>query len=589
MQVQSPENIYWHGVLRDARTPISLVGLDGRVLRASPGLVRLLGYREAELREMERRSLMHPDDVDRDLRALRALIDGHEPACRLDKRYIRRDETVLRAASTMFLIRDASGRPEFAVEVIDMVGGQGQEPLEDRLRTLVDSIPAYVSEIDSGRRYVMVNRAYEEAYGRNRAELEGRTVAEVLGEDSYRTIAPKIDRVFTGEAVAFEEWLPVGGRGMRLHRISYLPKRGADGRVDGLFVFAVDDTERAAAEEGRRVALARLSEKTQMLDAVLAAAADSIIMLDRDGRCLYASRPIARGFGMVRAEMLDRTVWDFGLPESVAARIDRTRLQVMTSGEPVMAEVDLPTPRGLRHYDYTMRPVKDANGAVLAVVVTARDMTQRQRVEDGMRRALAEKEALLLELQHRVKNNMQIVVSLLNLQSQGITQPELKRRHDELGNRIRALALVHEMLTDSRSMAGIDLADYIVRLCGQLQSFHQDGRRPVELRFRLDPVIADMDRAVPLGLIVNELVSNTLVHAFPPGSRGTADIGLAAADGYVELSVADDGVGFGGPPPPGGAGLGTRLIQALAAQIGGELRYDPNADGTRAVVRWPAG
>src|SRR5690606_1643076 len=98
---------------------------------------------------------------------------------------------------------------------------------------------------------------------------------------------------------------------------------------------------------------------------------------------------------------LDRTVWDFGLPESVAARIDRTRLQVMTSGEPVMAEVDLPTPRGLRHYDYTMRPVKDANGAVLAVVVTARDMTQRQRVEDGMRRALAEKEALLLELQHR--------------------------------------------------------------------------------------------------------------------------------------------------------------------------------------------
>ncbi|HET8725950.1 MAG TPA: histidine kinase dimerization/phosphoacceptor domain -containing protein, partial [Alphaproteobacteria bacterium] len=314
---------------------------------------------------------------------------------------------------------------------------------------------------------------------------------------------------------------------------------------------------------------------------------DSISMFDRDGRYLYASRRVAEGLGLDPAEIIGRRLRDFGLPEGVVRQLDEHMERAMATGEPVTAEIEVSIARGLRHFDYTMSPVRDAEGNVVAVVTTGRDMTERKRVEDDLRRSLAEKEVLLREVHHRVKNNLQIIVSLVNLQSQGFDNAELHQSYEDLGNRIRALALVHQMLTEGPMLERIDLAHYVGRLTEQLRRFHLGAGQRIAVRLSLQPVTVGMDSAVPLGLIVNELVSNALIHAFPDGRSGTVTIGLADRDGRVELSVADDGTGFDGNVPSTGPGLGTRLVAVLARQIGGEVGYEIVKPGTRVTVAWP--
>lgn len=586
------EEHLWQNVFRDAGIAIALLDMEGRLLRANAALIEMLGYGEDELRSMSVADLSHPEDMAADQAAFDRLLSGGESRYQIEKRYIRKDGALVWGLLTVSLVRDDDGRPTHIVGMIENIDARkraeaAQREAEWRLLAILDSLPAYVAEIGRDGRYLFVNRAYEETFKRGRAEIEGRPVHEILAEADHEALASRIAAALDGVPVTYEDRIRLGDKGPRHLRVSYLPHRAEDGRVSSFFVFGQDDTERHVAEREREEVLRRLEEKTRMLDAVLSAAAESISLFGRDGRYLYASRRAARGLGVDQAAIIGRRFHELGVPPVIADQIERHRLQVMETGSSVTAEIDVPTVAGPRAYEYTLNPVRDAGGAVVAVVAVAHDMTDRKQVEDSIRRSLTEKEVLLREIHHRVKNNMQVIVSLLNLQSQGFTQPELRHSHEELGNRIRALALVHQMLTEGPTLERIDLSDYVARLVEQLRRFHLGDGRRIEVRLKLEPVSIDMDRAVPLGLIVNEMVSNCFVHAFPDDRRGVATVALAERDGVVELSVTDNGIGFAGPDPDG-TSLGTRLIKVLSNQIAGTVRYEVLEPGTRAVVRWPA-
>ncbi len=205
-----------------------------------------------------------------------------------------------------------------------------------------------------------------------------------------------------------------------------------------------------------------------------------------------------------------------------------------------------------------------------------------------IRAALEEKNVLLREIHHRVKNNLQIVSSLLSLQARRVREPGLLALFRESQNRIRAMALIHENLYRSESAASISASDYIRRLSRELIATYAVGTDKAVLDLDVEDVILSPETAFPCGLIINELVSNALKHAFPGERRGRIGIGLRRAGREMVLSVTDDGVGLAEGIDAGrGGALGLRLVRNLAGQLGGALSVSGGA-GTRFEIRFPA-
>ena len=203
---------------------------------------------------------------------------------------------------------------------------------------------------------------------------------------------------------------------------------------------------------------------------------------------------------------------------------------------------------------------------------------QRALADERLRASLREKEVLLKEVHHRVKNNLQVVSSLLGLQARLIADPTTRKQFEESQYRIQSMALLHETLYQSDNLARVDFSEYIRRLAEQLFRSYRSSQR-VELRIDLAALHFHVDAAVPCGLIVNELMSNALKYAFPGTRRGEIRLELREArPGEAELVVADNGVGF----PPGvdwvtARTLGLRLVRTLAEQIQGRVELDCSA------------
>lgn len=196
-------------------------------------------------------------------------------------------------------------------------------------------------------------------------------------------------------------------------------------------------------------------------------------------------------------------------------------------------------------YTEGVRYKKEDRDMLMFVSMQAAVAIERKRAETTLRASLHEKEVLLKEIHHRVKNNMQVISSLFNLQAGHTTNEECRGILKEGQTRIRSMALVHEKLYQSRDLSKIDFADYIQSLAVHL--FHSYLVNPAQVRMETDfkDVSLDINSAVPCGLILNELISNALKHAFPEGRTGVIKIGLRRGPGgAVELRVADDGVGF---------------------------------------------
>jgi two-component sensor histidine kinase len=207
------------------------------------------------------------------------------------------------------------------------------------------------------------------------------------------------------------------------------------------------------------------------------------------------------------------------------------------------------------------------------------EISERKRAEDRISASLQEKEVLLKEIHHRVKNNLQIISSLLNLQARSMAHPDALTAFRDSQSRVRSMALIHEKLYQSQDLARIDFAAYVRELAGYLFRSYHSNVAAIQLRVNIRDVFLSIERAAPCGLIISELVSNALKYAFPDGRKGEIVIELRPRqqDTYV-LSVRDTGVGF-----PRDVdfrhtpSLGLRIVNILTDQLGGTISLHNNA------------
>ena len=304
-------------------------------------------------------------------------------------------------------------------------------------------------------------------------------------------------------------------------------------------------------------------------------------LIDRSYTYEAVNESYCRAHNKKREEIIGRTVADIWGKE-VFDSVIKAHSDKCFAGNEVRDQAQFEFPAlGLRYFDVTYYPYSSQEGTVTHAVVVSHDITERKQAEEARK-----KEVLLREIHHRVKNNLQVISSLLNLQSRYIKDKQALEMFKDCRNRIRSMALIHDKLHQSQDLEGINFAGYIRDLAVNLfRSYGVDLQR-IKLKVEVDDVLLGVDTAVPCGLIINELVSNSLKHAFPAGKKGEIRIGLHPdRDNKLILIVSDNGVGL----PEGldfqnSESLGLQLVNNLVNQLEGTIEFNSSC-GTEVKIK----
>ena len=434
---------------------------------------------------------------------------------------------------------------------------------------------------DGQGRFQDVNPAWETQMGLPREALIASSLLDHVHPEDRTETQAALDRLLAGdqELVAFEGRFRTRQGDHRWLLWSATPLRD-QGLAYGI---ARDITERKemelqlrASEERYRFTLAALESGVEALNhserelrSILDTLPDMLIRMDAGGTFL-GFRPSPLFPPAVPPEsVLGHTLAEHfpDLAGPALAAIQRC----LQEGEPQSLRYELTDATGtLRHFEARLIPHREDE--VLAIV---RDISDLQRREAAIQEALLEKELLLKEIHHRVKNNLQVVSSLLRLQAHAHKDPRVQGALQEAQERIQAIALIHQKLKQAPDPTCLDLAAYIQTLVERLVRSYAANPTLVDLQVRVDSLRLGPDEAVPLGLVINELVTNALQHAFPPGEGGTLEIELTTLpEGGAELRIADSGQGLPEGVDLDHGGLGFQLVKALADQLGGSLELE---------------
>lgn len=298
--------------------------------------------------------------------------------------------------------------------------------------------------------------------------------------------------------------------------------------------------------------------------------------------------------------VIGKTDYDFLANPEVADRFRSLDRQVMTTDTPtfhIVEQKQRPARDGSYIWlDISKIPIHDIDGRVTGILGVIEDITERRQAEEQLRNSLREKEILLKEIHHRVKNNLQIVSSLLRLQAGAIQDPCILAPFQESQNRIKAMALIHEKLYQSDSLAKLNFGDYIRNLARDLLRSYMSHPAPIHLELQVADLELAVDLVIPCGLIINELVSNAIKYAFavseppanlpPDNQQITIGFGQNQNQHYV-LTIADNGRGIPQTHPSSPQSLGLRLVDALVHQLRGNLVLD-NTHGSLFCITFPS-
>ncbi len=361
--------------------------------------------------------------------------------------------------------------------------------------------------------------------------------------------------------------------------------------LDLLAQQAVDIIERARAEEALRESERRERERAEEL-AVVFEAVPIPVFIARDPDCLHLTGNrlademlrIPRGHELSMSGPEETKPRHFrALKDGRELRLDELPAQRAARGAQVKDfEFTLAFDDGMvRHVLGYGTPLLDDAGRPRGTVAALVDISERKRAEERIQASLREKEVLLKEIHHRVKNNLQVIASLVDIQANTLEDAGLRGLFQNVRDRVRSMALAHEKLYQSGSLARVEFADYTRSLLSYLARAHGSRETRVGLKLDLQPVALSVVTAVPCGLIVNELVTNAFKHAFCGRAKGEVATTLRTGpDGRVWLRVSDDGVGL----PAGldwrqSRSLGLRLIHLLAGQLNATVEVKVRAGG----------
>ncbi len=569
----------YRDLFENATDLILSVDAEGRLVYVNQAWHKAMGCEGMDHRDTTIHEMLHPDRADELLPLFTGTGITGDSA---DVRAVfvgRHGRNVIAEGS--ITVRRAGGRPvatrAILRDITNVLAAKEQlERHEAKLRALFESSDHMFWTVDPTIKLTSYNKGYADMIMR----LHGVTPEMNNDPDrprkrfatpEYHTFwDAKYSEAFQGTPVRFETDVADLEGGRVCNEVFLSPVFGPDGRVKEVFGVGHEITEQKEAEDTVR-------EQAARLEAIFEGSANMMIWtLDvqlRITSCNEWFRASAQEAYGIRFEIGDAFI-DRLAPHAAGDPAPfAERFRAAFKGKPQQFEVELVDRNGLpRWVECFISPIM-VDGRVHELSCLAYGITDRKQAQMELMRSLGEKEVLLKEVHHRVKNNLQIVSSIFNLQTGHVGDD--KRIQDLLRDsrdRIRSMAFIHESLYQTKDFSSIDLAGYMEGLCRNLMlSYSLTGK--VALETDLKPVELVLDQAIPCGLILNELISNTLKHAFPDGRAGTVTITLALEKEQVVIHLADDGVGM----PKGfdtqrDGNLGLELVHTLVEQLDGTIR-----------------
>jgi len=552
---------------------IFMLDTEGRITSWNAGAERIMGYRIDEVIGKHFSLLHTPEDVRQQIPE-RELAMAREGRCETDGWCICKNGSRFLVHIVITPLHDETGVLRGYAKVTRDISTQHQ--LEERFRQVVESAPSAMVMINIDGRIDMVNAQAERMFGYPRVELLGQRV-ELLLPERFRAHHPAMREAFFSEPNA----RPMGaGRDLYGRR-----KDGSEFPIEiGLNPIHTDEGPKVLSAIVDISARKRLEERLRQ---VVESAPSAMIMINQSGIIEMVNVQAERVFGYLRNELLGQPI-ELLVPLRYSAQHPAMRSSFFH--DPLTRPMGKGRDLYARRKDGSEFPVEiglnpietDEGTKVLSAIV---DISDRKQKEQKIQTALEEKNILLSEIHHRVKNNLQIVHSLLDLQSTRIDDPAVLDMLRDSQNRIRSMALIHQTLYLSNDFAKVNINNVLESLIPALMESYNIDHSRVHHSFNAVDVLLSINLAIPCGLIINELISNALKHAFPSPTSGTITVELTKqADEKILLSVSDSGVGISSELDLHKTNtLGLQLVRLLAEQIGATLTIE-RANPTRFAL-----
>ncbi len=481
---------------------------------------------------------------------------------------------------------------------------------KDQLQAVLDAVPGFISWMSSDGRYLGVNRHLAESFNFAPQAFIGQEVGFLRDSTQFSDL---MQSFLASAQTATSQVISAQSRDcVRYYLIA--AKKYQQGKA--AVAVGIDITDRKKVEEERDRAFAQIAQhnqnletevskrtlelSTELLERKKAEAALSkseeryrtliknipdgaVVLFDHDLRHTFADGAGLSDLGFFRDFVENKTIWEL-FPEAICQLLEPNYREAL-AGQASTFELSY------QHRYYLMKtlPLKNSQGTTFAGMSLIQDITEQKQAEAKITNSLMEKETLIKEIHHRVKNNLQIISSLLRLQSRHLQDPQVMELFNDSQNRVRAMALVHEQLYQSPNLAQIDFPEYIRTLVNNLFRSYGTHRHDISLQLAIEPVPLEIDKAITCGLIINELISNCLKYAFPHQSEGKILISLKLDKlGQLQLIVKDNGVGL----PKNfnfrtTNSLGLQLVCRLTKQLGGHIELNCT-QGTEFKIQFRA-
>lgn len=577
------ENVRKTLMLDNAPNAITVHDFEGRFLYANQMSFELHGYSRDEFMSLTLRELDTPSDRELLAPRMRELRDRGEATFQIE--HVRKDGTILPLELYARVVSwgDTKAILSIATDITERrkVNDALMES-EGRYHVLFEGSAdgILIADIET-KRFKYANPAVCRMFGSSEGELRTMGVADIHPKAELAHIVAEFEAQARGDKIIASDIPCVRKDGTIFFADISTVKNMIDGRACNVGFFR-DVTERKGVADAMRKSEKRLNEAQKIAhtgDWEWNLATNAVHWSDELYR-IYGFEPgsIAPDYALVLARMHPESKDEFLRAIDAALKEDR----------PFEMDYRFFRKDGVEAALHTIgQVIRDASGAPVRMLGIVQDITERKKAEDLIHCSLQEKEVLLKEIHHRVKNNMQVIHSLLNLQAKSIPDKSVRVLFEDARNRVNSMALIHEKLYRSKDLAHVDFREYLQSLIAGIADTYK--RQDVVLSLDMEPVPLDVNVGIPCGLIVNELVSNSFKHAFPEGKGGAIRVGLNNnGKGYHVLIVQDNGAGF-----PANldfrntSSLGLQLVNVLTRQIHGMIELSLN-EGTRYCITFPA-
>lgn len=539
-------------------------GLPGKFLEVNDVACQVLGYSKEELLNMSPKDIDSPETIDRIPLFMKSILK--EGKAIFEAVQVAKDGTLLNVeiSTHLFKFRGEDYVLSTSRDISNRIKAEkALKESERKYRSIFENVQDIFYQTNQQGLIVEISPSISRYSGFTREELIGKPVGTVYSnpEDRKKLLQNIAEK---GEIIDYEVKLKTKDNTLLYVSTNAHIWLDENNNPIGIEGSLRDITERK-----------KMEELNLRLAAIVDSSDDAIIRKDLNGNIESWNSGAQNMYGYSEEEMLGKPISILIPPEH--SDDSGWIIEKIKNGESIKRYESVRKKKNGANIDVslTISPIRDLNGNIVGASIIARDITQSKRKDELIKSSLKEKEMLLKEIHHRVKNNLMIISSLLDLQSSYIKDKASRNIFMESQNRARSMALIHERLYQSTDLKRIDFGEYIQSLSTELFNTYAGDFGLIELKINVEDVMLDINTAIPLGLIVNELLTNSLKHAFPEGMKGEINVDFHKQDDHYQFTVKDNGVGFPFDLDfQNTDSLGLQIVNSLTQQIDGKIELN---------------